>query len=52
LLVRLNGELGVTLLMVTHDLDAAAIAGRQLRLERGKLVEKSRPLVTSDVGKR
>jgi putative ABC transport system ATP-binding protein len=44
LLVRLNGELGVTLLMVTHDLDAAAIAGRQLRLERGKLVEKSRPL--------
>ena len=34
---RLNEELGVTLLMVTHDADAAAIAGRQLRLEHGKL---------------
>jgi putative ABC transport system ATP-binding protein len=39
LLERLNNELGVTLLMVTHDTDAAAIAGRQLRLEHGKLVK-------------
>jgi putative ABC transport system ATP-binding protein len=39
LLRRLNDELGVTLLMVTHDAEAAAIAGRQLRLEHGKLVE-------------
>ena len=42
LLARLNEELGVTLLMVTHDADAAAIAGRQLRLEHGKLFEKPR----------
>ena len=41
LLRRLNDELGVTLLMVTHDADAAAIAGRQLRLEHGKLVERT-----------
>ncbi|MGD9631997.1 MAG: ABC transporter ATP-binding protein [Pirellulales bacterium] len=41
LLRRLNDELGVTLLMVTHDVDAAAIAGRQLRLEHGKLHEAS-----------
>jgi putative ABC transport system ATP-binding protein len=41
LLERLNDELGVTLLMVTHDADAAAIAGRQLRLEHGKLHEKT-----------
>lgn len=41
LLQRLNQELGVTLLMVTHDADAAAIAGRQLRLEHGKLHEQS-----------
>ena len=41
LLGRLNDELGVTLLMVTHDADAAAIAGRQLRLEHGKLVERT-----------
>jgi putative ABC transport system ATP-binding protein len=41
LLERLNDELGVTLLMVTHDADAAAIAGRQLRLEHGKLIELS-----------
>jgi len=39
LLGRLNSELGVTLLMVTHDAEAAEIAGRQLRLEHGKLIE-------------
>ena len=41
LLQRLNAQLGTTLLMVTHDAQAAAIAGRQLRLERGKLVEEN-----------
>jgi putative ABC transport system ATP-binding protein len=41
LLQRLNSELGVTLLMVTHDADAGAIAGRQIRLEHGKLIEKN-----------
>jgi putative ABC transport system ATP-binding protein len=40
LLVRLNQELDVTLLMVTHDPDAATIAQRQLRLEQGKLAER------------
>jgi putative ABC transport system ATP-binding protein len=40
LLQRLNDELGVTLLMVTHDVEAAAIAGRRLRLEHGKLHER------------
>jgi putative ABC transport system ATP-binding protein len=39
LLGRLNNELGVTLLMVSHDAEAAAIAGRQLRMEHGKLHE-------------
>jgi putative ABC transport system ATP-binding protein len=43
LLQRLNDELGVTLLMVSHDAEAAAIAGRQLRLEHGKLHEKPGP---------
>ena len=43
LLKRLNDELGVTLLMVTHDVEAAEIAGRQLRLEHGKLSEQPRP---------
>lgn len=42
LLQRLNTELGVTLLMVTHDAEAGAIAGRQIRLEHGKLIEKKR----------
>jgi putative ABC transport system ATP-binding protein len=42
LLCRLNEELGVTLLMVTHDLDAAAIAGRPFLLEHGKLHERER----------
>jgi len=39
LLKRLNTELGMTMLMVTHDADVAAIAGRQLHLINGKLVE-------------
>jgi putative ABC transport system ATP-binding protein len=39
LLRRLNNELNVTLLMVTHDAEAGAIAGRQIRLEHGKLIE-------------
>jgi putative ABC transport system ATP-binding protein len=42
LLQRLNNELGVTLLMVTHDAEAAEIAGRRLRLMAGKLVEQPR----------
>ena len=37
LLKRLNEQLNVTLLMVTHDANAAEIAGRQLRLDHGKL---------------
>jgi putative ABC transport system ATP-binding protein len=39
LLQRLNAELGTTLLMVTHDPRAAAVARRQLRLEKGTLLE-------------
>lgn len=39
LLQRLNTELGMTLLMVTHDTYAASFASRQLRLEKGQFVE-------------
>jgi len=39
LLRRLNVELGMTLVMVTHDPKAASIASRQLRLEKGVLLE-------------
>ena len=38
---RLNDELGTTLLMVTHDPDAAAIAERRLKLDRGRLLEQT-----------
>ncbi len=41
LLQRVNTELGMTLLMVTHDGEAAQVASRQIRLRRGQLVEKS-----------
>ena len=41
LLQRLNKELGTTFLMVTHDPNTAAIAHRQLRLEKGCLLEPS-----------
>lgn len=39
LLSRVNEELGMTLLMVTHDSDAGARAKRRIRLERGRLHE-------------
>lgn len=39
LLQRLNRELNITLLLVTHDQGMASIAGRRLLLDRGKMVE-------------
>lgn len=45
LLQRVNKELGMTLLMVTHDADAAMRASRQVRLERGKLEENGRQIL-------
>jgi putative ABC transport system ATP-binding protein len=42
LLDRVNRELGMTLLMVTHDADAGARAKRKIRLERGRLLENGR----------
>lgn len=38
LLVRLNEELGKTLVMVTHDAHCAEYASRRLHLEKGRLV--------------
>ena len=40
LLQRLNQELGTTLLMVTHDANAARMAGRQFHLDHGQLIER------------
>lgn len=44
LVQRLNSELGMTLLLVTHDPKVATLAPRQLRLEQGKLIEKGREI--------
>jgi putative ABC transport system ATP-binding protein len=41
LLVRLNEELGMTILIVTHDATVAALAPRRLRLEGGHLIESN-----------
>ena len=41
LLHRLNQELDITLLMVTHDAEVAAIASRRLLLDEGKFVEQN-----------
>lgn len=41
LLKRLNKELNITMLMVTHDRDVAGIASRQLLLDRGQIVERT-----------
>ena len=42
LLQRLNRELEITMLMVTHDEQVAGIASRQLRLDHGRVVEAGR----------
>lgn len=42
LIQRLNAELGMTLLVVTHDPRVGALAQRQIRLEKGKLIEKGK----------
>jgi len=39
LLMRLNQELNITMLMVTHDKQVASIATRRLYLDRGKFLE-------------
>ncbi len=39
LLQQLNTELGMTLLMVTHDVQAAQVASRRFRLLNGQLIE-------------
>ena len=46
LLQRLNQELNITLFMVTHDRDMASAATRQLRLDRGKVVEEPTTVTT------
>ena len=43
LLMRLNEEMGKTLVMVTHDPHAAAAAKRLVRLEKGALVDDVLP---------
>ncbi len=45
LLQRLNRELNITMLMVTHDIDVASIASRQLILNRGKFLERAGEVV-------
>ena len=51
-LKQLNEQLHVTLLMVTHDVEAARIAGQQYILNHGKLVqtggEKFQPALFSE----
>ena len=41
LLVKLNRELGKTLIMVTHDPGMARFATKTLHLEKGRLVENN-----------
>lgn len=51
LLKRLNQELGMTMLLVTHDAQVASIGTRRLRLDRGRFVseESTPPSVASPV---
>jgi putative ABC transport system ATP-binding protein len=43
MLRELNGQLGVTVLLATHDADVAAAAGRVLEMRDGRLVSGSTP---------
>ena len=47
LLERVNDELGMTLLMVTHDPDVGQRAKRKIRLEHGRLMENGQELQTA-----
>ena len=49
LLERVNDELGMTLLMVTHDPDVGQRAKRKIRLERGRLLENGQELQTARI---
>lgn len=49
LLSRVNAELGMTLLMVTHDADAGARAKRKIRLERGRLMENGQEIQLTEL---
>jgi putative ABC transport system ATP-binding protein len=42
LLTRFNRELGITVIMVTHEADIAAYAGRRIRFLDGRLVADER----------
>ena len=52
LLIRLNKELGMTILMVTHDAEVANLATRRLRLEGGKLIELNGRNATTGNGRK
>ena len=45
LLQRLNRELNITMLMVTHDSNVAGIATKQLILDRGKFLARAKGVV-------
>lgn len=47
LLKRLNQELDITMLMVTHDSEAAQIADRQFHLDHGNLVQSENELTAT-----
>ncbi len=47
LLERVNAELGMTLLLVTHDAEAGQRAKRKIRLERGRLMENGQEIKTA-----
>ena len=52
LMFELNREAGTTLVLVTHDRAIAARCDRQLRMEAGRIVERSGPGMTHEAGLR
>ena len=50
MLMRSNSELGQTTLMITHNPEAAAIAGRILHMRDGEIVREEKGRATAQSG--
>jgi putative ABC transport system ATP-binding protein len=51
LLIQMNRRRGTTLVLVTHEMELANVADRQIALRDGQVVSDSRPYLTAEIAK-